>query len=301
MWCPGRGTPSPPSPSLRLKNNVLTSKDLLEGFGQIPFRDDDLLMVHSGYNSFGGVEGGAEAVVNAVNELVIPTKQGNTFWPAYTVDAWCNDHYFNIDETPGEMGVIPEVARLMDGARRTRHPIHSFTIHGPWKHAFQFDNIESFEKRGPFGHFHDNDGLVISVGVPWNDTISFVHYVENQVLAAYRKKIHFAGLYVDGWGEAKVKSFRMSARKTKKHIMNVAPLYDQVLVPDGVVKQFTVGQAIVSWFRCQEYYDAVAPLVLERPELFHYVEEWKPKPAYVSGYYPDGEPLDDDWNGEGHA
>jgi len=67
----------------------------------------------------------------------------------------------------------------------------------------------------------------------------------------------------------------MSVRKTQNHITHVAPLYDEVLVPAGVVKQMQIGTATVSYFRCQEYYDAVAPLVKERPELFHYYEGYQ--------------------------
>ena len=40
--------------------------DLVNGFNNLGIRNGDILMVHSSYNSFGGVEGGARTVIKAL-------------------------------------------------------------------------------------------------------------------------------------------------------------------------------------------------------------------------------------------
>ena len=252
---------------------MLTFDDLLLGFDQCGPRHDDLVMFHSSYKSFGGVEGGADTVVAALRELTTPANSA-LFLPRYGVKAWCQNHYWDINETPGEMGAIPEAAAKLPDVNRTRHPIHSFAILGPWEHAYQFENRESYGKDGPFGLFHQRDGLVISAGVGWSDTFSFVHYVEQAAHAPWRRLKSFAGIYVNSWGMPELRRFEMSVRATQSHITDVDALYDKLLVPGGIVKQTQIGASMVSWFRCAEYFEAVADATRSHPEYFYRMKEW---------------------------
>lgn len=252
---------------------MLTFDDLLSGFSVCGFRRNDLVMFHSSYKSFGGVEGGAATVVTALQELTTPEWSG-LFLPRYGVEAWCQRHYWDYAETPGEMGIIPEVGAAFPGAQRTRHPIHNFSILGPWQYAYQFENRESYGADGPFGLFHQRDGLVISAGVGWSDTFSFVHYVERANNVPWRRVKSFAGIYVDYNGDPEVRSFDMSVRATQGHVTDVDALYDELLVPTGVVKQMQIGAAVVSWFRCEEYFEAATRAIHEHPDYFFRAKEW---------------------------
>lgn len=252
---------------------MLTFDDLLHGFSACGFRQKDVVMLHSSYKSFGGVEGGAETVVSALQELTTPEGSA-LFLPRYGVEAWCQRHYWDTNETPGEMGIIPEVGASFPGARRTQHPIHNFQILGPWQHEYNFENRESYGADGPFGLFHRRDGLVISAGVGWSDTFTFVHYVERAARAAWRRLKSFSGIYVDHAGRAQLRSYDMSVRLTQAHVTDVDALYDLLLVPAGVVKQTQIGASTVSWFRCGEYYDAVFEAVKQHPEYFYRAREW---------------------------
>jgi len=253
---------------------MITFDDLLKGFQATGIQPGDLVMFHSSYKSFGGVQGGADVVIDALLDLVEPAKGGAVFFPTYGVAAWCGNHYWDISETPSEMGAITEAARQRYGWR-TRHPIHSWQILGAWRDEFQFENVESYSDRGPLGLFERENGLIISAGVPWDDTFTFVHYVEQKAGAHWRRVKNFAGMYVDSWGSAELRTYRMSVRRTLDTITHVAPLYDEVLVPSGVVKQTQVGASTVSYFRAREYMDAVVPLVQSCGELFYYEKGWR--------------------------
>lgn len=251
---------------------MLTKAEFIEHFERMGAHNR-LVMLHSSFKSFGGVEGGAQTVVDALAEAVGP--HGAAFFPTYGVSAWCGNHYWDLRETPSEMGAITEVARNDPRAYRTRHPIHSFAVIGGWRDAFEFDNRESYSDRGPFGLFHREDGLMISAGVTWSSTFSFVHYVENQENAPWRRVKNFSGIYVDSWGMPHLKTYSMSVRSSLGHTTRVDPIYD-LLTEWGVVHHADVGASAVSWFDCQEYYDAVAPLVARTPDKFYEVKRWMP-------------------------
>ena len=244
---------------------MIDHDELQNGFASI-IHEAAPVMFHSSYKSFGGVKGGPSTVIDALNAAAKPSA---VFYPTYGVAAWCSNHYWHRSETPSEMGAITEVARGRNGTR-TAHPIHSFKILGSWDTEYNFENVESYGDDGPLGLFHRQNGYIISAGVPWNDTFTFVHYVERKAGAPWRRIKQFAGIYVDDWGMGALRTYTMSVRKSLDTITNVAPLYDEYLVPRGIVKQVQIGQSTVSWFRAAEYFDAVLPLVKDKPEWFFY-------------------------------
>ncbi len=115
----------------------------------------------------------------------------------------------------------------------------------------------------------------MSAGVPWDDTFTIVHYAERLAGAHWRRYKSFAGTYVDSWGQASLKTYQMHVRKDMQTVTSVAPLYDDYLVPRGIVKQVQIGSSTVSFVRAAEYVDAVVPLVHSRPEYFYYEKRWK--------------------------
>jgi aminoglycoside 3-N-acetyltransferase len=100
---------------------MLTYKELLEGFRQVKVKQGETLVVHTSYKSLGGVEGGVDAVIDVMRELVGP--KGTVMFPAFNFQSWTETHYFDVLETPSKMGMITEMARLRPGAQRTPHPI----------------------------------------------------------------------------------------------------------------------------------------------------------------------------------
>ena len=51
---------------------MLNKKELLDGFRQTSVKSGETIIVHTSYKSLGGVEGGAETVIDAMRELVGP-------------------------------------------------------------------------------------------------------------------------------------------------------------------------------------------------------------------------------------
>ncbi len=60
---------------------MLGFDELVTGFQQLDLSYEDVLMVHSSYKSLGGVEGGAETVIDALREAV--GTHGTVLFPTF--------------------------------------------------------------------------------------------------------------------------------------------------------------------------------------------------------------------------
>jgi aminoglycoside 3-N-acetyltransferase len=250
---------------------MLTFQQLLDGFRQTGVRPGDTIMVHTSYKSLGGVEGGADTVIDALRALVGP--QGTVLFPTFNFQSWTETHYFDILETPSKMGMITELARLRPDARRTPHPIYSFAVLG--RRAAEFAACEDVEAYGPnsvFALFHKTNGTIISIGLDFNSTFSMHHYIEYNVGCDYRRIKEFSGIYVGYDRVPRIKTYTMFVRKDDRVKTYIVPGMNELLAA-GVIKEIQVGAAKVHFASAQEFYDNMAVIVREHPEKLHYIEE----------------------------
>lgn len=128
----------------------------------------DIIMVHSSLSSFGHVEGGAEAVVDALIDAVgsggivmVPTLTATYADGISTGLAW------NKQETPSRVGAVTEALRLRPDAHRSDHPTHSVAavgrgaadlLKGHWPGT-------TFNIEGPFGKYVKAGGKIVFLGV----------------------------------------------------------------------------------------------------------------------------------------
>ena len=252
---------------------MLTKQDLLVGFGQVGIENGDTVLVHTSYKSLGGVEGGAETVVDAFVELT--GEDGTVLFPAFNFQSWTEDHYFDILETPSKMGAITEVARLKPDAKRTPHPIYSFSALGARADEFsKTDDVEAYGKNSAFALFHKLNGKIVSIGLDFNSTFSMHHYIEYNVGCDYRRIIEFSGIYVGYDRDPQVKMYSMFARKDNTVNTYINPGMNELLEA-GVIREVQVGEAKVHYSTANEFYDNMSVIVREHPEKLHYIE--KPK------------------------
>ena len=169
---------------------MLTRSQISAGLRAIGLGDADLL-VHSSYSSFGGVEGGPPAVVEALTEVA-----STVLFPAFTYETSTWDESGTVPgnayppisshgasviftiETPvsDEIGVIPEVARQHPNARRSMHPAQSFVAIGPAA-AVLVDDHEAMDPLAPIRRLYERGGQLLLLGVSHTSSTS-VHLAE---------------------------------------------------------------------------------------------------------------------------
>jgi len=252
---------------------MLNKKELLEGFRQTNVKQGETIIVHTSYKSLGGVVGGADTVIDVMRELVGP--KGTVLFPAFNFQSWTETHYFDVLETPSMMGMITEVARTRPDAKRTPHPIYSFSVWGA--RAEEFSKTEDVEAYGPnsaFALFHKINGTIVSIGLDFNSSFSMHHYIEYNVGCDYRRIKEFSGTYVGYDRKPQIKTYTMFVRSHACVKTYIVPGMNDLLTA-GIIKEVQVGAAKVHYMTANEFYDNMCVIVREHPEKLHYIEEPK--------------------------
>ena len=145
----------------------MTRTDLGEAFRRIGLGRGDLVLVHSALRRLGPVDGGADAVIDALLDALAP--DGTVAVPTHTF-AVVNERQpvFHQTLTPSNVGTLTNVFRRRPRAVRSLHPTHSIAAIGPRAAAL----IEGHERdttpcpaSGPYGRLRDWGGKILTVGV----------------------------------------------------------------------------------------------------------------------------------------
>lgn len=248
---------------------MLSFDELVTSFKQLDLGNEDVLMVHSSYKSLGGVEGGAETVIDALREVV--GEKGTVLFPTFNFQSWTDTHYYDIEETYSNMGVMTELARLRSDALRTPHPIYSFAALGARKKEFAACNDpEAYGEESAFGLFHRLNGMILSIGLHFNSTFSMHHYVEYHTGCDYRRQKSFAGIYVGYDRQPQLRTCSMFVRATPRVQTDIVPGMTE-LVEKGTIHEGMVGETVIHFARAVEFFDNMSVIVKNSPEKLHHV------------------------------
>ena len=169
------------NPAARVDKKVLVGH--LRSLGVRPGQD---LLVHSSLSRLGMVEGGAESVIAALQEVMGP--DATLLMPAYPMqssmlDTMNDSSTFDVRSTASTMGKITEVFRLRPGAYRSAHPTHSVAAEGPSAKDYIADHHYSRSPCGagsPFRKLAENGGAILCLGTGVGKVTSH-HVIEDQV------------------------------------------------------------------------------------------------------------------------
>jgi len=176
----------------KLRTHV-TKEDIVAGLKELGLKKGDAVGVHSSLSSLGYVEGGADAVIDALFEVV--GEEGAIVMPTYSTNrievektseeivlgvTWKYKILpFNPKETSCWTGTIPETFRKRKGAARSLHPTHSITSIGPKaKEIAEAGNEPS--ALGGWRKLLELNGYILLIGVGL-DRCSSMHLAEERV------------------------------------------------------------------------------------------------------------------------
>lgn len=174
-----------------------TIDSLANEFAALGLRQGMTVLVHSSLSSLGWVNGGAQAVILALEHaltpsgtLVMPAHSGDLSDPAYwqnppVPEAWwavIRDTMpaFDPDLTPTRnMGKIPETFRKQEGVLRSRHPQVSFAAWGAKAVRVTGGHILEYSlgEGSPLARLYELDAWVLLIGVEHSNNTS-LHLAE---------------------------------------------------------------------------------------------------------------------------
>lgn len=155
----------------------MTTDQLTDQFRDAGIERGDSILVHSSLSSIGWVDGGAEAVVQAVLDALGP--DGTVLFPTLTGsanDSASNPPIFDARTTKCWTGAIPEAARQRPDAIRSLHPTHSVVAIG--KLAGWFTSGHELVRTpcgfgSPYDKLADVGGRIVLIGVTQASNTSF--------------------------------------------------------------------------------------------------------------------------------
>jgi aminoglycoside 3-N-acetyltransferase len=259
----------------QMRGQVLTKQDLVHGLKRIGIRSGDSLLVHSSLSRLGDVEGGPDAVIDALLDVLGPN--GTLLMPVYPVVgdrmAYIDSNpLFDPRRSPSSMGKLTNVFWQRPGVLRSLHPTHSVAAYGANAASLVSDHEKSPSPVGPSSPFYklvDLDGRVLHLGSPFWAATSF-HVVEERVshfpVKVYLDK-HVPMRYLDYEGVEHIVPIQIhdpvtdAARYENLHVL--APLLYQACTNCGVAQTSKIGPATVHLIECHPLVDLMARLVAE--------------------------------------
>ncbi len=250
---------------------MIGKSELIEGFQKAGVNPGDTLLVHSSYKSLGGVDGGPQAVIDALLDVLSP--EGTLIMPTFNFN-FNKGEPWDVRTTPSQMGVLTELVRLDPRAKRVFHPFYSFAIMG--KHADDLTRERyksSYERSSVFGKLRDLDGKIMIIGLDYTHSLTFVHHVEQMEGVDYRFIKAFSGEVTDADGLTTTDTFYMLVRDLDKGVITEVNPMGALLEKLGVVSVHKIGDAEVRMMKANAAYEAIAREMKRDPLLMYRIEK----------------------------
>lgn len=202
------------------------------------------VLLHSSLSSLGFVEGGADAVIDALIDVLGPA--GTLLVPTLTGSEALSPAApprFDPVTTPCWTGRIPETLRRREGAIRSLHPTHSVAALGVGAERFTVSHTRSVtpcDEWSPYGLLaRDPAGRILLLGVTHASNTT-MHHVEELVGVGYHMQPGFAVARIVIDGIEHVRHVMLHRYGQARDFERMEP----VLIERGAQRNGTVGAAI---------------------------------------------------------
>ncbi|MCC6442765.1 MAG: AAC(3) family N-acetyltransferase [Armatimonadetes bacterium] len=239
----------------------VTGRDIAEGLSALGLCRGDAVLTHSSLSSFGHVEGGANAVIDAILDIIGP--EGTALFPTLTGSENLsprNPPVFNPAEAACWTGIIPETARKRPEAVRSRHPTHSVAAIGRlarWITAGHEYCPSPCWYGSPYDKVREIDGYILLIGCAHASNTTFHHIEETAPVDYVCQKEPTTGLVVEPNGSRTEVTFYLhSYEGPSRDYPRMEPLF----IESGIQATLQVGNATLRLIRSQP----MCEMVLER-------------------------------------
>ena len=164
---------------------MIRKDDIVQGLRELGVREGDLLMVHTALSSIGRVEGGADAVIDALIDAVGPS--GTIAMPTLYIPSITSGEVFDVDQSPSQMGKVTEAFRKRQGTVRSVHPTHPIAASGARAEELIAEHVRATTACGegtPFTKLIEWGGKVLLLGVD-QDRNTLLHTAEDYADSPY--------------------------------------------------------------------------------------------------------------------
>ncbi len=242
---------------------VVMQRDIETGLRSVGMREGDVVLVHSSLSSFGYVQGGADAVVDALLSVAGPA--GTVVVPTFTWDSMHDAHgaEFDMAKTPSETGRICEALRLRTEAVRSPHICHSVAAIGRQASELTRDSASAYGPESVFEALIRLDAWCLFLGVTF-ECCTALHAVEEYERVPYRQYRDFRDCTVVWPDGRRTPSNAVEFLRKDGYWNDFSPVRE-LLDRQGVLHVATVGAARITNVRIRDIIRLVTQRVHEDP------------------------------------
>jgi aminoglycoside 3-N-acetyltransferase len=198
----------------------------------------DTVLIHSSmkrafrYLLTQGAEANPKLIIDSLLDQV--GNNGTVIFPLFNFD-FPNTGFFSMLNTPSQMGVVTEYARLSYEGYRTGHPIYSFFCVGANSEEFKnINNKSGYGQDSPFSKLLELKGKVASVDLDDQDSMTMYHFVEETLQVDYRYFKNFHGQYEDKAGVVSTQDYTLFVRDLEKGVQTDVNRMGEILWKEGL-------------------------------------------------------------------
>ena len=200
-----------------------------------------------------------------INSFQEELPKGTLIIPAYT-DYLKNGDVFDYDKSKPSTGALSNKTMKRKDFGRSFDPLHSVFSWGAKSSEIQKLNGKSTLGEGSvFDFLYREKAKMICIDVDFQDSLTFVHYVEERLKVKYRKAYEWE-MIIREKGKEKKKPIVFFTRRpwvlTNLHAMQ------QRMIKHGVVKKIVVGKSNVLFFDIGEIYDFIRQDIQSGKKLY---------------------------------
>lgn len=227
----------------------ITQQKLVDDLNKIGLQKGDSVLVHSSLSKIGFVEGGPATVVNALFEVI--GQEGTLLFPSFPAKGRNKTHleehpFFDIKNTPSQMGSITEYFRKLDKVHRSFHPTDPICAKGPLAEYYtnsHFGQLTPYNEHSPFRKLCDKKGKILMLGTTLNGACTNLHTLEDAVNFKYPvyDSVEYEVKMIDESG----KEYQMRTKvhnpdySAKRNCDALKPMFEK----EGVLVNGVVGEA----------------------------------------------------------
>ncbi|MFD0712611.1 AAC(3) family N-acetyltransferase [Paenibacillus sp. GCM10027626] len=249
----------------------VTAGDIVCAFRVVGVAPSDTVLIHSSMKSFGKVEGGPLAVIQAAKEAV--TDKGTVVFPTLVQQDFANAYRnWDICRSPSDVGLITETFRQLPDSIRSDQATHSVAAWGSKAVDITGEHSAYGPRMGVFGDYcfsysspwqkmYFAEARIVFIGI---DTVynTFKHFSE------YLLVEHYLSSIADP--RRKCEAMSMIARH---NIAGVWPFHDatktQALLEErGLVTYARCGDSLLTSLKANDYVDQVLEAFKQDPAVW---------------------------------
>ena len=248
-------------------NRIYTKDDIISQLSQMRAPRDSVVLMHSSLRLIGKIEGGAEALLDAL--IGYFTAEGGLFCvPTHT---WSNLNKaitLDLSDPITCLGALSNIAAADKRGIRSENPTHSMVVFGDRERALDFISNEAqicsgTDPRSCYGKLYQEGGYVLLVGVSHNKN-TYLHCVEEMLQTPNRLSPKLRDVTVK-LSDGELRAMRIRTHKTDftNDVSNRFPKYETAFRYHKAITDGFVGDAPAELCDARGLYETVK-LIWER-------------------------------------